>query len=715
MIIAGGKGKRLMPLTYNLPKPLLTVNGKSPLERSVNALCHAGVDNIGITTGYLWEKTEKCIFEKNDSTGFKETEELNITYYREETPMGTAGMIFKILPYLQENFFVVSGDVVFDFSLKEMFDFHLEKKAAVTIAAVRSQNPTYYGTIVSKNGIITAFREKPSWKQVISTRINAGIYIINRKILEKYGCEFSDFASELFPFLLSKGETLSCFESEGYWCDMGTPESYHECNMYFSKGENVLGKYVSFDSSSLISRSIVMNGTKIGAGTKITSSIIAEGVSVGRNCILENAVIGAHALICDNAVIKGYVSEETIVGKGETVSRREKEYETFSDSGKISLSENDLDKAYFWGVSLQKMAENRQIILFHDNSSQGKSTCDVISEGIFHSGGSAVTFSSGFLPVVSFSAIKRKAISIFAESNDTDSTITITVFDEMGITLSREEQIICEKAYKSEKAEVAPRHAEKDNMTEWNPFSSYVLSKSAFIEDLSQTDIVLSNTAPCRLLSKIIKKKNAKYEFTENAETRSKGKDYFFIDEKGTEIFCITKKDVKISKTGLISIAAKFYPQKNVSLPEYAPESLKALILSNGGSYHVFGDEIGGRVKADGFYNFEDGISIALAVLCASFKSGLSIDEMLEETPIMVFAERTVLFNGNKGNAFEKLSKAGKEFSELGIQRRTEKGKASIIPQYKNAFKIFAEAVSAEAAEELLEKALEDISELSEK
>lgn len=715
MIIAGGFGKRLLPLTSKTPKPLLSVNGKSPLERGIHALLEADVKNIAITTGYLCDETEKCVFDNNGwITDGEMGTDLNVTYYRESVPMGTAGMVFKILPFLSEDFFVISGDVVFDFSLREMMKFHQESNSAVTVAAVKSFSPTDYGTIISKDGIITAFREKPSWKQVISTKINAGIYIVNKKIAEKYDYGFKDFASDFFPLLLSKNEPLACFETKGFWCDMGTLDSYLSCNMHFSNGKNVMGDYISISPNAQIEGSVIMNGVKVGKDSKINSSIIAEGASIGKGCVLENAIVGPYALICDNVIIKcGCVAEEGIVGKGKTISPTQVKGELFSDSGKIFLSADEEKNGFNLGMALQKTADDRSILLFHDGSDRAKKIYNYIHGGIDSLGGKAINCEIGFLTLASFSAMKKSALSIFVESSVKNDGVNITVFDENGITLSREDQITCEKNFSFEGTIEASTPVLKEEAVKWDAFFSYAFSKSQFEEYLSETNIFLNNTAPSRILSKIIGKKGGRCEFFRGKEEIIEKKDCFFIDESGADVFCITKKGERISKIGLLSIASVYYPQNNVSLPEHVPNGIKNLIVSNGGSFSIYGDSKRGRKKSNAFYNFDDGISITLGVLCAEALSKLTIDQMYDTVPHLIFEERTVLISGNKGTVFEKLAASSEDDVAAGLQKKFEKGRAIIVPQYQNAFKIFAEAVSSEAAEELLAVIESDISAIS--
>ena len=691
VIIAGGMGKRLSPLTVKIPKPLLTVNGKSPLERCVSALEAADVKNIAITTGYLCEETEKRFSEKEILQS--KTNDKKITFYREESPMGTAGMVYLISPKLEENFFVLSGDIVFDFSLKEMLDFHNSKNAAVTVATVRSHNPVDYGTVISENGIVTAFREKPSWKQVLSTRINAGVYIINRSIMEKYGKGVNDFASDLFPLLLSANETIASFDTDGYWCDMGTPDSYYKCNMYLSGGENVMGDYISISAKSEIKSSVIMNGVKVGDKSKISASIIGEGVSIGKNCVIENAVIGPYSLICDNVTVKsgGQVSCDEVVGRGKNVTGTQKSKELFSDSGKVSLSDVNDERIMVLSQALTELAKGREILIFHQGEDSSRKIYDILFESVFHRNGNPIPCGESLLPVASFSSLSRDCISVFCSSGEDEHSLFI--FDEYGLPLSREDQIKCEKIT-YDNLDI-PR-TNISSSFEKDLDTAYINAKSKLKADLSEIDIITNNV----ILSKIIRKLGGKCETSKN--TVENEKDLFFINRTGNEVYCITKEGIKIEKHSLFSIALSFYPQNTVYFPEYAPDSLKNLVSDSGFDYFVLTDSKKDRERAFGFYNYEDGISIALGVICSMAKEKKSVSELFSLVPTFAFAERTVLFNGDKGEAFEKLSESFSDQKSHTLQKQSENGKVLIIPQYRNAFRLFAEASSMETAEELL-------------
>ncbi len=694
VILAGGRGQRLMPLTSKTPKPLLSVGGKTPFERCVKALTDSGIKNVAVTTGYLGEELENISFPY-----------ANVTFYREEEPKGTSGAVFPLIPYLAEDFFVLSGDCVFDFPLFDMMEYHKEKNAAVTIATVTSSDPTQYGTLLSEDGEVLAFLEKPSWKQVVTTGINAGIYIINRKVFEKFEenhGRVSDFSSDFFPALLKDGEKIASFETKGFWCDMGTVESFLSSNMHFSKGENVIGDYVSIGKDTKIEKSVIMNGVKVGSGTVIRNSVIAEGVAVGKNCFLENATVGADTLICDGVTLgKGCtVDADTIIGKGKTLKSPLIEKLSFYDSGKIKIPKDEKSLSFF-GEALANISCGRDILFFCDGDVPDT---DIVRQKAKEKGARVSKVYKALLPVASFCASRKDAYSVFAKEEF--DVITFSVFDFSGLPLSREEQLKIEK-YSKGKNRIS---VSQEDAPDFNPTEEYAKEKIQHLNDLSGISASISaNENLKNMFEKILEKKGGILD-SENGNYR------FFINDSCEDVYCLTKEGKKIDKTRLFSIIISNEPPVNIPIPDFLPEEIKTLLSKSGGGFSLYGDTFEGRASDSEAYSYSDGISIALFSLhvCAKTKSSLSdLDSLI---PPFSFFEKTVDFFGNKGKAAESLyKKYQREKNQFIISRKEEKGMVSLVPQYEKAFRIFASALSQETAEELLALAEEEISSLDQK
>lgn len=225
VIMAGGQGKRLKAVSGDTPKPMVSLLGRPILEHTVLHLKEQGFDKICMSLMYRADEIERY-FGDGGRWG------VEIEYMRETEPLGTAGGVKNCASfYGTEPFLVISGDAVCDFDLKSLMDRHLEEMPAVTLALKRHSAPLSYGlTVTDPLGYVRHIIEKPDWQRVVSDLVNTGIYIISPAAMEPVppGRPF-DFAKELFPLLLERGERLLGVNMEGYWCDVGSPLSYYRC------------------------------------------------------------------------------------------------------------------------------------------------------------------------------------------------------------------------------------------------------------------------------------------------------------------------------------------------------------------------------------------------------------------------------------------------------------------------------------------------------
>src|SRR3989339_1166297 len=212
IILAGGLGTRLHPLTINTPKPMIPVANRPLMEYIVELLAKYGNRDI---TDLLFHKPH--IIKKNFGDG-KEFG-VKMSYVEAHEDYGTAGAVKLATEKFNEPFIVISADLITDFDLTKAINYHKEKDSAVTILLTRVANPIQYGiVIVNKDGKVKRFLEKPSWSEVFSDTINTGIYIINPKTLDSIPKgKFFDFSHDLFPVLMEKREKLFGIVMEGFW------------------------------------------------------------------------------------------------------------------------------------------------------------------------------------------------------------------------------------------------------------------------------------------------------------------------------------------------------------------------------------------------------------------------------------------------------------------------------------------------------------------
>ena len=270
-VLAGGLGKRLFPITETMPKPLVPIAGRSALERILDKLPPAGISRAAVTTMYMPEQIEALTHPG-----------LTIRFFRERTPLGTAGSVRSALEFLDGTVVVLAGDAVFDFSLLEAAESHFASGAGVTIVLTAASDPTEYGIVLEQDGRVERFLEKPAWRETFSDQINSGIYFIVRQVLEQIPQGvFYNFSKDLFPLLLSRGEEIHTFRAQGYWCDIGSPEAFRKCCLHYSGGETVSA------------------GAVTGEGTSARSSVLFEGVRTGKNCVLDGCTVCENTLLGD--------------------------------------------------------------------------------------------------------------------------------------------------------------------------------------------------------------------------------------------------------------------------------------------------------------------------------------------------------------------------------------------------------------------------------
>jgi mannose-1-phosphate guanylyltransferase/phosphomannomutase len=313
IVMAGGEGTRLRPLTSNQPKPMVPIVGKPCMEHIIELLRRYGFDEVIVTLAFLPQAIESY-FGDGESTG------VSIDYSLEATPMGTAGSVRLAAQRIDEPFLVISGDALTDFDLASLVRSHTEADAVVTIALKAVDNPLDFGIVVTgEDGRIERFLEKPTWGQVFSDTINTGIYVLDPEVLRHIPDDAPyDFSSELFPRLLELGRPLYGHVCEGYWQDIGNLEQYRQANF------DALDEEIDLDIPGIRLRGNIW----IGEGVEIDDLEGVEGPAfIGNNCAVSpEATIGAHSVLGANVrlreqarVVRSVIDQSTFVGRSASV------------------------------------------------------------------------------------------------------------------------------------------------------------------------------------------------------------------------------------------------------------------------------------------------------------------------------------------------------------------------------------------------------------
>ena len=316
VILVGGQGTRLRPLTINTPKAMVPVLNRPFLEHVIHHLSRHNASEITLALSHLAQPIKDYF---GDGSRFG----VRLNYVLEETPLGTAGAVKnteRSERHLDETFLVLNGDIITDLDITAMLDSHCRKKSKVTIALTPVDDPTSYGLIeTDAQGRVTRFLEKPSWSQVTTNMINAGTYILEPDVMAYIPPQTSfSFEHELFPLLLERGVPIYAYPSAAYWIDIGTPEKYLRLNKDLLSGRG--GQY-SLGSGGKV---VIGEQSDIHPTAQISGPVV-----IGSNCTIGQGVrligpviIGSGCVILDDSVIEETVIWQAVnIGKGTAVRR----------------------------------------------------------------------------------------------------------------------------------------------------------------------------------------------------------------------------------------------------------------------------------------------------------------------------------------------------------------------------------------------------------
>ena len=348
VVMAGGEGTRLRPLTSNQPKPMVPIVGKPCMEHILELLKDHGLEQVIVTLAFL-PQAIRGYFGTGESLG------LEIEYSVEETPLGTAGSVRLASDRLDETFLVISGDALCDFDLGSLMRFHEEKGAAVTIGLKSVDNPLEFGIVVTDDdGRIERFLEKPSWSQVFSDTINTGVYVLEPEVLRHIPDDRPfDFSKELFPLLLEMGRPLYGYVMEGYWQDIGNLDQYRQANfdaldervrlrvpgirlrgnIWVGEGVDLadldkvekpafIGNYSRVAPDAVVGEySVLGSSVTLREGARTTRSVIDASSHIGRSAVVEGSILGRSCDIRANARLHDGVAigDEVVIGSESVV------------------------------------------------------------------------------------------------------------------------------------------------------------------------------------------------------------------------------------------------------------------------------------------------------------------------------------------------------------------------------------------------------------
>lgn len=298
LILAGGRGARLMPLTIDTPKPIVPLCNEPFLLRQIQLLKTAGITDIILSLNHQSSVIEKKF---GDGSEFG----ARLSYSTEPVPMGTAGAYKFAENFLKSATIVLNGDILTDIDLQAVIEQHKKYDSTATIVLTKVKNPSAYGLVeVGENCRVLRFFEKPDFADInrlnINT-VNAGIYILEPKVLRGIPkAENYSFEYQLFPELLRQKENFRAFVAgENYWLDIGTPQRYLQAHQDLLNGKiknfqiNRNNNFRKSDEAEIDAVSLIGEGCDIKRGAKIISSVLGKNVTIEENSIVQNSVIWA--------------------------------------------------------------------------------------------------------------------------------------------------------------------------------------------------------------------------------------------------------------------------------------------------------------------------------------------------------------------------------------------------------------------------------------
>jgi mannose-1-phosphate guanylyltransferase len=337
VVLVGGEGTRLRPLTNNRPKPLLPVLGRPCVEYTLKALGAAGIQKVYMACGFKSMEVVRAI-------GDGKQLGLDIIFAFEEEPMGTAGAVKLLESKLPETFVVAMGDVLMDIDFDNLIRFHKDSGAEATIALTEVDRPEQFGIVgLEKDGHISRFKEKPNPEEVFSNLINAGVYVLQKDAFNYVpeGTKF-DFSKNLFPKLMEEGKPLFGSRLRGMWHDIGRPIDLLKANQgmaerkgverqivgtategkiygnrFFATGARIegpayLGDDVRLGEGAIVTRSGIGRGSVVEGGARLVDTLIMTNCKVRKGAHLQGSIVGDNCLLGEGVILKDCVLGDNV-------------------------------------------------------------------------------------------------------------------------------------------------------------------------------------------------------------------------------------------------------------------------------------------------------------------------------------------------------------------------------------------------------------------
>ena len=503
VVMAGGEGSRLRPLTSTMPKPLVPVAGRPIMEHILLHLRRHQLRDVVATVQYMGASIRNYCGDGPDQG-------VSLTYSVEDSPLGTAGSVMLARQQLNEAFVVISGDSLTDIDLGAAARFHRERKAIATIVLKPVPNPLEYGVVVvDEGGAVQRFIEKPSWGEVISDLANTGIYILDPSVFEFFRPgEVTDWSGDVFPKLLKEGEHVFGWIADGYWEDVGSHSAYVKANFdclegkvkvqlpgdrvgestwihpdaevfpgaridgpaligagakvrggAWVNGPAVIGAYTTIDSGVKISNSIVWDHSYVGLNSRLRGAVVCRGVTVKNGCLLEEgSVIGSDVTIGSSSTVNanvriwpnkevepGAVVHESIIWAG---SWKRGLFSSYGLNGLINI-EITPEFASRLGAAIGALTpKGTEIAFSRDYTRSARMIGRALMSGIISSGSGVIDLSVLPAPVSRYWSRRNHVSAVHVQTSPVDPrSADVRIFDDHGLDIDKRSERRLEGLY----------------------------------------------------------------------------------------------------------------------------------------------------------------------------------------------------------------------------------------------------------------------------
>ncbi len=751
VIMAGGEGTRLRPITCGIPKPLVPLCSKPVLEYILELLAKHGCSHATMTLMYLGKKIEEYF-------GEEPYEGITLRYSYETTPLGTAGSVKNAVRSASEPLLIISGDAMCDFDLTSAMAYHMQKGAAATLIVKKVADPREYGLVqTDSSGRIVGFAEKPPLSHCVTDLANTGIYILSPSVLDLIDSGKSvDFASDVFPQMLRQGMPIFAYEDAGYWCDIGDIISYQQCQKDMLAGrvqcrmpaENLGGIYSNTDLSQLrchiVPPVFIGKNVVIGENTLIDSgTVIGNNVTIGKNCKIRGGILHDYSYIsdmvtCNEAVVckngamklKSAAFEHAVMGEGAILGeesclqggiklwnqkttapgitvREDIKYgfarniiiddDGISGETNIAITPELMTRI---GASIGSLKIGSTVGIACNHTKSGVALKQALAAGIVSSGSNVFDFGEEIETEYDFCLHKSRAdFGIYIESN---IITNVMMTEKCGIPMMRNLE---------RKLESAINRCEYKK-SGWNDFGiminmaglkklyqfSLLKEIGGDLQDMS-AQVKSSNSRVCELLTDTLKKLGC--------GTRSGIS--LMISPDGKQVSAYTPETGYLFPEKVLSLIclSEFLNGKDVVIPYEAPAAIEKLAEQYGRKAYRYysspcdsSDEDARKMAADSVF-LRDGLVMAVKLLFFLKKRRMTLAESCRLLPEFETASRLIGIRGNSAAIMRQFHSETTGIGE-GISISDERGRVLIRPvKSGKGIMLYAESVRSETASEL--------------